>query len=72
MSKSNLDLQKLTRTLLTHQPVSIVLIFIGEFLRQKEDFPHQFTRVGNAFSRSIFCESVKIGALVGREKIFEQ
>ena len=49
-------------------------------LRQIEDFPQECTRVRNrgfsagmyvrnTISGSIFCESVKIAALVGREKI---
>ena len=69
MSKSDPDLQKSTRSLLTHLPISIVSIFVGQLLRQKEDFPQECSRVKKTISRSIFCESVKIAALVGREKI---
>ena len=54
ISKSDPDLQKSMRSLLSYKPFSIVSIFIGEFLRQKEDFPQECSRVGTTISRSIF------------------
>ena len=69
MRKSYPDLQKSKRSLSTHQPISTVSIFVGEFLDQKEDFPQECKGGGKTISRSIFCESAKISALVGREKI---
>ena len=69
MSKSDPEFETSKRSLFDLLTNFYFFIIDSEFLLQKKDFPREYTSVGKAISSSIFCESVKIGALVETEKI---
>ena len=70
MSKSEPDISKIDEVPFNSSKlINKFLLFIGKFLSHKGDFPHQFTRVEQIIGKCIYCESVKISALVGREKL---